>query len=416
MPAKVRRIILPLASQLLITGLFLTAILATSGTASARTFLVGKSFQIGNDSEAVFIANGDFNHDGRLDLAVSDFNGTGYVDVLFGIGGGQFKPPQRYPVNGMPLQAVIADMNGDGNPDIVVITGLDHVSILLGTASGFFQPAVSYATGPSRCSPTELAVADVNGDGKLDVVVTNSNSNTLGVLLGNGDGTLAAAHQYPTGLLPLGLVIHDFNGDNKPDVGITNYQNGNVSILLGNGDGSFQSPVAYSTTSPLAQWMVIGDFNGDDIVDLAVQNRDGLVLLMGNGNGTFQAARRVVNAVYPHGLTFLLAMDLNHDGKMDIVASSIESARFSVFLGNGNGTFQPGLNFGAETTPGPFTVGDFNGDGKTDLITIALFGPLTVVLGNGDGTFEAPRMFDTGNQTVAVALADFNRDSKLDVV
>jgi Bacterial Ig-like domain (group 3)/FG-GAP-like repeat len=190
------------------------------------------------------------------------------------------------------------------------------VSILLGKGDGTFQAHVDYAAG---ASPTSLAVGDFNGDGKADLVVANYIGGSVSVLLGNGDGTFQGYADFTVGNSPDGVAIGDFDGDGKTDLAVA-YEFGNsVSILLGNGDGSFQTPVNYMIgySSQYRNWVGVGDFNCDSEPDLAVVNTSdySVSVLLGNGNGTFQA-----HADYAKGQVFHTAIiaDFNGDGASDL--------------------------------------------------------------------------------------------------
>jgi hypothetical protein len=216
----------------------------------------------------------------------------------------------------------VGDFNGDGIPDLAAANEYDNsVSILLGKGDGTFQAHVDYAVG---ASPQSLAMGDFNGDGKVDLALANYIGNSVSVLLGNGDGTFQAHADYPVGSEPVGgvpdaLATGDFNGDGKTDLAVAYDFSSSVSILLSNGDGSFQAPVNYATgySSQSGNWVGVGDFNCDGEPDLAVVNTSeySISVLLGNGNGTFQA-----RADYAKGQVFHSAIiaDFNGDGAPDL--------------------------------------------------------------------------------------------------
>src|SRR5262249_25521752 len=192
--------------------------------------------------------------------------------------------------------------------------------------------------------PSFAAVGDFNGDGKADVLVANSpNTTTAGslrLLLGNGDGTFQTTPNYATGSGPGSMAWGDVNGDGKIDLITANSQSGNVSVLLGNGDGTFQTPVNYlAGVGPGA--VRLGDFNVDGKLDIVVTNAGAngvqgstVSVLLGNGNGTFQAANTFAVGTVPLGLA---VGDFNGDGKLDIATANLNSNNVSVLLGNGDG-------------------------------------------------------------------------------
>src|SRR5437762_765589 len=249
--------------------------------------------------------------------------------------------------------------------------------------------ARSYAAG---AGPYSVAAGDVNGDGTLDLVVANSLANSISVLLGNGDGTFQAARTFDAGLGsgPIWVVIADVNGDRKPDILLANQSRNSVGVLLGNGDGTFQPVMNFATGGNFAESIVIRDFNGDGKMDLAFCNDDApdakVTVMLGNGDGSLQPAQRFsVGAAESESLA---AGDFNGDGKIDLVVANAGTNNISVLLGNGDGTFQAARTFPVGNRLEFVAVGDFNGDGKLD-VAVASYNTNTVgvLLGNGEGTF-----------------------------
>ncbi|RYY20507.1 MAG: VCBS repeat-containing protein, partial [Cytophagaceae bacterium] len=203
-----------------------------------------------------------------------------------------------------------------------------------------FAPAVGYNAG-SNANPLSLAVADVNGDSKPDIITANNGSSVIGVLLGNGPGTFQAVATTSTGSnsQPYGIAVADVNADGKPDVLTANYGTSSVGVLLGTGTGTFGAAVAYPTGSGSQPFdLAVADVNGDGWPDIISANTFTyeVGVLLNNGNGTFAAV-----APYTTGLnspTKVAVGDVNADGKADIVAAV--SGAVGVLLGNGNGTFQ----------------------------------------------------------------------------
>jgi hypothetical protein len=384
------------------------------------------TFQERVDSAGSGVFSGDLNGDGKADLV-----GAGYdsVHVLLGNGDGTFQAQVDYATGDGPTSVAVGDFNGDGKPDLAVANGGEgSVSVLLGNGDGTFQdPRPYFATG---ANPRSLGVGNFNGDGKPDLAVTNYGDGSVSVLLGNGDGTFQAHVDYPTGKGPSGVTLADFNGDRKLDLAVTNYDDGSVSVLLGNGDGTFQPHVDYATgRGPNS--VTVGDFNGDSRQDLAITNYsdNSVSVLLGNGDGTFRT-----HVGYATGVASLSVVvgDFNRDGKPDLVVISSDdyhdaSNFVSVFLGNGDGTFQTRVDYEKSYDLFSLTVGDFNGDGKPDLAvtgsvrsctnaTHCFWVPfLEVLLDNSDGSFQTSARHGVDNFPSSMAVGDFNSDGKADL-
>ncbi|MGC1907447.1 MAG: FG-GAP-like repeat-containing protein [Candidatus Acidiferrum sp.] len=244
------------------------------------------------------VASGDLNGDAKDDLVVADPScelifppcpTTGSISVLIANADGTFQQPVPYPVNGYPMSVVTGDFNGDGKIDVAVANGNSPgtVSVFLGKGDGTLQPPVDYATAPT---PAGLAVGDLNGDGKLDLAVgAGSFSGVVSVLLGKGDGTFLAHTDYGAGQQPLSVAAADFNKDGKLDLAVANYSDNSISVLLGNGNGTFQNQTTYSPGHLETSNLAAGDFNGDGNNDIAVANGfdNAVTIFFGKGDGTF---------------------------------------------------------------------------------------------------------------------------------
>jgi hypothetical protein len=315
------------------------------------------------------IAIADFNGDGGRELAITNHPGYPIPDdvcILLENGAGTFRIHNAFATGSNPSALAVGDFNGDGKLDLAVANAGDRdVSILLNNGGAFFLTQVTYAVGGA---PSSVVVGDFDGDGKLDLAVGASPN--VYILLGRGDGTFQPAVAYPAGSGPNSLVVGDFNGDGKLDLAAAG---GDVSILLGNGDGTFRPPVVYATPPHAAVSLTTGDFNGDGNLDLAVALRTcsvtpcpaGIVsVLLGNGDGTF---RTPVDYATGGGPEQVIAADLNGDGKLDLATANLGAPTVSVLLGNGDGTFQTKLDFDVVVGPHSLAAGDLNGDGRLDL-------------------------------------------------
>lgn len=337
-----------------------------------------------------------------------------------------FKPAVNYPVGTNPVAVTTGDFNGDGKIDLAVVNSGDasagndgSVSILLGKGDGTFRAAVNIPAGKN---PTSVAVADFNGDNRLDLAVINAdNGGNVGILLGNGDGTFQSTVDYTTGSGPIMVAVADFNSDHKADLVVANSTT--LSILLGNGDGTFQSRVDYGAEGPA---VAVADFNGDGNADLALPDGRSVAILLGNGDGTFQPP---MSYDVVGGLVFKIAIvpgDFNGDGKPDVLASwkhfNGESFTYGsdLLVGNGDGTFQLTSSV-VQTGPGSLSQADFNGDRKLDLVEPSGV-EVSVWAGNGGGTFQSPALFAVGLSASGmlgpsqVATADLNGDKSPDIV
>jgi hypothetical protein len=376
-----------------------------------------------------------------------------------------FAPAVLYGAGGyFTLSVAVGDVNGDGKPDIVALSGQCNsscsnavVGVLLGNGDGTFQAAVAYDSGGDGAY--SVAIADVNGDGKPDLLVANAcasgncNNGVVGVLLGNGDGTFQAAVNYGSGGYEASAVaVADVNGDGKPDIVVANECGsincgnpagsnpyGSIGVLLGNGDGTFQPAVAFSSGAYVALSVAIADVNGDGNPDIVVANQcpgnppgcggtGGEVgVLLGNGDGTFQAAVAYNSGEGAYDSYSVAVADVNGDGEPDIVVANFcyngrcAKGTVGVLLGNGDGTFQSAVTNTLDQSPFSVAVADVNGDGEPDIVLAhACSGSCTegieLLLGNGDGTFQTAVHFSAGSAPHSVAIADVNGDGKPDIV
>lgn len=381
--------------------------------------------------------------------------------VSMSAGGSLFLPPVVYDSGGVDEAGFVTavDVNGDGIPDLLVANSYytDTIAVFLGRGDGTFAPPTAFSTGGGF--PMGIVAADLNGDGKLDLVVINqtrcyacSGDGLVAVLLGNGNGTFRSPKTYDSGgvgppagdLGPNPIAVVDVNGDGKLDVVVANCApslssgcgdgDGAVGVLLGKGDGTFSPVVTYdSGSSPGGTGLVAADLNHDGKVDIVVTNgcvygnncvTGGIGVLLGNGDGTFRPS--VNYALASSSASGIALADLNGDGNLDVVTGGCGSTNcfglngiVSVLLGKGDGTFgiATGYDSGGPLADG-ISVADVTGDGKLDVIAADTLTPSVAMLpGNGDGTLQPPVVFPSGaSYCYSIAVADLNGDGKLDVM
>jgi len=352
----------------------------------------------------------------KFDLATANYNSNN-ASVVLGNGAGSFSSATNFAAGSTPLAIAVGDFNGDGKPDLAVGSNLGHtISILLGDGSGGFGPAAS--TSLVVGSTVALAVGDFNSDGKADLAYLDSNSgiNYVTVLLGNGLGGFGPATNYPVGTVhpnPISLALGDFNRDGKVDLVVASDFPGKVSIFLGNGAGSFSSGTNLSLAGRLGA-VAVGDFNRDGKLDLAVSavagvTQDTVTILLGNGSGGFAAAGSFGSTQAGLNGPYSIAVgDFNNDGKLDLAAANSGSngaPSVSIAVGNGGGGFGPFTQF---AMPGRYVVAaDFNNDGNLDIATQAI----SVRLGLGNGSFGAGTNYSVGARPEGIAVGNFNRDA-----
>jgi hypothetical protein len=305
--------------------------------------LVSTSYTVG--SAAYYVAEGDFNNDGNLDL-ISANAGNNTVSILLGNGDGTFQAATSAATGITQVYGITAgDVDGDGNLDLVIGSdGTGEIAVLLGNGDGTFQTPKTLTEGSSQ--PLNPVLADLNHDGKLDIIVGN-NTASLSVLLGNGDGTFQAAQTTSVpGVTVFALAVSDINGDGKLDViAGSNGGGSSMAILLGNGDGTFQTPtnLASASSGPISP--VLADLDGDGKLDIAVGNylAGTVSIFLGNGDGTFQTPTTFTVGGFDVGIA---VGDVNGDGKLDVITGGPTGAAIAVSLGNGDGTFQTKQTFG----------------------------------------------------------------------
>ena len=309
------------------------------------TFGAPADFTVGLAPSSVAV--GDFNGDGDLDIVTTN-EGDDTISVLFGNGDGTFGTANSFPVGILPRSVVVGNLNGDGSVDLIVANhGSNTISVLLGNSAGTFNNRADFTVGNG---PIALVLADFDGDALLDVAVANQNSNNVTVFLGAGDGTFATGATFPVGTAPRGIFASNFNGttDTFVDLVVANEGSDSVSILLGNGDGTFSS--AEFATGPSPRDVFAADFDGSGTVDVISANNanDSVSLLLGNGDGTLGLRADLATG---NGPTALAAGNFNTDGRIDLAVANQLSDDVTIIL-NSSSFAPPGGSF-PPTTPYP---------------------------------------------------------------
>jgi hypothetical protein len=350
----------------------------------AVSYATGSSFIYG-------LTVADLNGDGKIDAVTA--NGGNQVGVLLGTGSGTFQPVVTYASgpNSGTADVQIVDANGDGKLDLLTANlSTSTVGVLLGNGDGTFQAATTYPTGAGGA--LSLAVADLNGDGKIDVVLNHSLSTSASVLLGNGNGTFQPEVLYniPTrGGWGDGsdIAIGDVNSDGKLDLITSHINTSFIGVLLGRGDGTFQpATVVTAGAATRPKGVALADMNNDGQLDVLTANYGNATVgvLVGTGTGTFQAATTysIGASSYPNSLA---VVDMTSDGKPDLLVTTATSVgSFALLAVKGDGTFQTPVVYSTANTTGEssgLAVADLNGDGKLDVLTTnSLVNTLSVML------------------------------------
>ncbi|MGE0453570.1 MAG: FG-GAP-like repeat-containing protein [Vicinamibacteria bacterium] len=366
---------------------------------------------------------------GRLALAVlsSAFAAQAAAQAV------SFRPAQHLAVGANPQVVAVGDFDGDSLADLAVANaGSASVSILLGNGDGSFGPRQDFPV--SGVGPTSVTVADFDGNAVQDLVTTNKDSSNVSVLLGNGDGSFQPALLSAAGgSWPNAAAVADFDGDGDRDLAVATFNGGTgttFSVLLGNGNGSFQAPLTLAAQqSPL--WLVAGDVDGDGNADVVTANfrtdvPSTVSVVRGNGDGSFQPAQHFAAGSGP------AAVILGHfdaDPLTDLAVANYglgapPGTTLSVLLGTRGGAFGAAQTYAAGNRPITLSIGDFDGDGVEDLVA-AIWADLagstaqgttvSVLRGNGDGSFGLAQSFTAGRGVVGTAVADFDRDGKPDL-
>ncbi|MGH9885948.1 MAG: FG-GAP repeat domain-containing protein [bacterium] len=343
---------------------------------SLRNISFGPAVSYPSGPKTYVLFSGDVNNDGKVDLVAANEQGNS-ISVFLNNGAGVFQmAAPAFTTGAYPTGGTLADFNHDGMLDVVTADYHGNsVSVLFGNGAGLLGAKASYATLP-EADTSNLAVGDINKDGNLDVIATNPQKASISVFLGHADGTLDPAVHISIGdegrFHPFSAAIGDFNVDGNPDVAVGDIVTGPMVVLLGNGDGTFQETVEYPSGGVGANIVMATDINLDGKLDLLIANRgaNSVTVLIGHGDGTF-SRKPITTSTGPDTGPYALAVaDFNLDGVPDVVTPNFMSGTATVLLGTGDGHFEQAIDAGRMgiSTYG-VAAGDFDGDGKPDFAT-----------------------------------------------
>jgi VCBS repeat protein len=339
-------------------------------------FQAAQSYPVGTNPMAVAV--GDFNADGTTDLAICNAGDPtagddGNVSILLGKGPGTFQAATNFTAVKNCTDIAAGDFDSDGRSDLIVVRRGDSAvgdnggaTMFLSNGDGTFRKEQTLIPGKN---PADVAVTDLDADHKLDLIFANQTDNTVSVLLGNGGGSVQAPIAYSIGLRPHSVKVVDVNRDGKSDVAV--FRIAGADFLLGNGDGSFRQGSGVSVGSFTSGVLAIADFNKDGALDLVSRgcnflhpNQCGTSVMLDNGSGGYQSSTLISDIP---GAT---AADVNGDDKLDLAGRTPDGSQLALLLGNGDGTFQAPLTFPAGTNPEIGVLADVDRDKAPDLIVI----------------------------------------------
>jgi hypothetical protein len=410
---------------------------AVAGASEFTTFLnngAGKLQTTANYSLSktpTAIAAASFNNGSYSDLALANTDGT--VSIWLESNTGQWGHTSEVTAASGSLSSIVSgDFNSDGKIDLAVTqSGANQVSVLLGNGDGTFKSPVSYAVGDT---PVSALVSDVNGDGHLDLVAVNRGSNTFSVLIGNGDGTFQNSQNFIVDNSPTAAVAGIFYGTGHVDLATINYPSNTVSVVQGNGDGTFRAGRSYFSGGyePVSIASgILGDPFGSKYPGLVVANYCGsdstcksagsVSVFLANAKGVYQLSNTYAVG---NGADYVTLADVNGDSKLDILAFNKLDNTVSVLSGKGDGSFESAQTSPLAGSPLKAAVGDFNNDGKLDLAVLegcngsacAQAGAVEVLTGAGNGTFSSAMKYAVGNSPTSIAVGDIRRISYPDIL
>jgi hypothetical protein len=390
-----------------------------TGFAPYQSYPISGGAPLGSTGGTLAPAIGDFNGDGRLDYAVP--TNSGPIVILLGKGDGTFTNGTSIIATAAftPTSAAVGDYNGDGKQDLAVLGASGSVNIYLGNGDGTFQAARNYPASPALSTPSSrlLATGDFNRDGIQDLVATNSGLDNVAILLGVGDGSFSPPVYYTVGTTggagdrPWNVVVGDLNNDGFQDLAMASDGSSSVSILQGVGDGTFKTYITVNTAGSQVGSVAIGDFNGDGIPDLATSsalNNNVYILINAFVKGTSSPGatptfKSPVSYPMTPGPYYLTLGDFNRDGKLDIIAANngTGATAVGVLLGNGTGGFGTATYYQVGGGSYFANAADINGDDQVDLTAVTPTGVSVLLSGEAESaTLSNLSFYGCGTQSI----------------
>ena len=399
------------------------AVILTPAPATAQTCAAFRPTRLDtrnvNLDRPVVVLPAHFNGDGLLDVTVVNRYSpgtllTGSVSVLAGRFDGQFTLSSTQATTGGTNWAAVGDFDNDRIPDIAAVND-DSVTIFMGDGIGGFSPQTTIPTG---FDSVHIMVAEMTGDGNPDLVIVQQyigqSTGRVVVLRGNGSGGFTPMTAAPVAQSPIAGVTGDFDGDGVLDVVTASTLTGNVSFLKGLGNGNFAPRINSGIGVSGSSFLAAADFDGDGPLDLAVTSEDtgiSLLIVHGYGNGTFVVTDTRVTGSTPRNPVLC---DFDRNGWIDIAVPNQGSSTVSVLYNQLGAGFSVPTNFGTDGGPTQASIADLNFDGYCDVITANTANSVSVLVGGVRGTLGAPSI-DAGNSPLGAAPADFNGDGNLDL-
>ena len=377
-----------------------------------------------HDSNPSSIATADFDHDGFLDLIIAN-PGTNTIGLFLNTRNGTFTPQRTFSIGdaSRPRSVVAADFNNDTHVDVAVTNYDSHsIGIFLGDGNGTFAVPITFSTGSSR--PVLLAIADLNRDRRLDIVIANNGTDSIGILYGYGNGSFTKQTTLSTAYdsAPCSIVLNDFNHDQNIDIAVVNQGTDCFGLFLGYGNGSFSAQTVFSTgVRSRPSSIVADDFNHDGHLDIAVVNSatDNIGIFLGYGNGRFRTPLNYLDTLGSNAQSIVVA-DFNQDNHVDVVVANHDTNDISILIGYGNGSFTRPTRYSTGIDSGPLsmTTGDFTNTNQSDIAVVnSVTNKVFILIGYTMMQSDNPPAYSTGNGSLPmqIAMGDFNNDTQMDL-